>query len=161
MSFMKEAKSSLEPELQSLCAEAYGFSPKIISVDETYLPTVTIEMERVHGHSLYELYGDDPSKVPAWIWERIRHMLVVLYEREGIQYIDITPFNFMLGKDEAEVEAEEGRNEKEEDKAGDRNSSERLWIIDFGDAFYTEDKPLNWFLKSVLDGKEGWNPDFA
>jgi len=161
MPFIKKAKSSLEPKLQSLCAENYGFSPKILSVDKTDLPTVTMEMEKVHGHSLYELYGDDPSKVPAWIWERIRHMLVVLYEREGIQYIDITPFNFMLEKEVAVAEAEEGSEEKKEDKAVDRESSDRLWIIDFGDAFYTEDEPLNWFLERVLDGEESWNPDFA
>ena len=37
----------------------------------------------------------------------------------------------------------------------------KVYIIDFGDAYYIKkNKPINWFLQEVLDGYNGWNPDF-
>jgi RIO-like serine/threonine protein kinase len=74
---------------------------------------------------------------------KVEHILETLFECEGIEYVDITSYNFM------------------EDVDG------KIWIIDFGDAYYTlEEKgapAANWFLRSVLAGESGkaWNPDFA
>lgn len=57
-----------------------------------------------------------------------------LYLECDIEYIDVTPYNFI----------------KKDDK---------LWIIDFGDARFVE---TNWFIKEVMNNKKlvRWNPDF-
>lgn len=134
--FTKVIKSPLEAELQTIAAE-YGFAPKIHSIDGS-----SVTMDAVDGLCLADLYTDDPKNITDAIWFEIKRILVILFEREGIEYVDITSYNFM------------------EDKNG------KIWIIDFGDAYYTPKKkgeePSNWFLRWVLDGygKE-WNPDFA
>jgi serine/threonine-protein kinase RIO1 len=92
------------------------------------------------GQCLAALYSDDPKKIPKAFWQQIRHILEVLYEVEGIEYIDITSYNFT-------------------EKNG------KIYIIDFGDAHYTKksrgEKPANWFLRDFLEGAYEWNPDFA
>lgn len=130
--FTKVVSSPLEVELQDI-ASKYGFTPKIIRLDGT-----VAQMETVNGMSLADKYSDDPKKIPKHIWQEIHRILSILYEREGIEYIDITSYNFM------------------EDMEG------KIWIIDFGHAYYTKkDEKVNWFLKEFLDGDFGWNPDFA
>lgn len=64
-------------------------------------------------------------------------MVRTLFEEEGIEYIDITPYNFL-------------ENEGE------------LYMIDFGDARYIPTNiEMDWFLKEFLeDGVNSWNPDF-
>jgi serine/threonine-protein kinase RIO1 len=57
-----------------------------------------------------------------------------LYEVEGIEYPDITPYNFIKVKN-------------------------KIYIIDFGDAKY-RDKETNWFLTEFMDGENSWNPDY-
>lgn len=100
-------------------------------------------MDAVDGKCLADIYTDDPTAVPDRVWAEIERILAVLYEREGIEYVDITSYNFM------------------EDEDG------KVWIIDFGDAYYsTKEKgapPANWFLRSVLNGEteKEWNPDYA
>jgi RIO-like serine/threonine protein kinase len=134
--FTKVIKSPLEAELQNIAAE-YGFAPKIHSIDGS-----SVTMDKIDGACLADIYTDDPYKVPDAIWFEINRILAVLYEREGIEYIDITSYNFM------------------EDKQG------KIWIIDFGDAYYTPKKKgeaaSNWFLRHLLAGNfgKGWNPDF-
>ena len=136
--FTKIAKDSLEIELQDI-ASKHGFAPRIDRVDG-----LLMQMEEIKGSCLADIYTDDPKKVPDWIWAEIHRILSVLFECDGIEYIDITAYNFIL---------EEG--------------SDKVWIIDFGDAYYskvgqTDDKkPVNWFLREVLDGEKSWNPDFA
>ena len=135
--FTKIVKSPLEVQLQDIAA-TYGFAPKIQRVDGN-----VVQMDSVKGACLANLYSDDPDMLPDPIWYEIERILAVLYEREGIEYVDITSYNFM------------------EDGDG------KIWIIDFGDAYYTPrakgEPALNWFLRSVLDGESGkaWNPDFA
>jgi tRNA A-37 threonylcarbamoyl transferase component Bud32 len=92
-------------------------------------------MDDLDAETLFELYGDSPENVPVWIWESIRTMVSTLYEEEGIEYPDITPYNFI-------------------------EKDSRIYMIDFGDAKYKEGEP-NWFLIEFLDGSNGWNPDFA
>jgi predicted Ser/Thr protein kinase len=133
--FTKIIKSPLEAELQTIAAE-YGFAPKIHSIDGS-----SVTMDAIDGSCLADIYTDDPTKVPDFVWAEIHRILAVLFEREGIEYVDITSYNFML-----------------------ENETQKVWIIDFGHAYYTttEDrKPKNWFLREVLDGEKSWNPDFA
>ena len=138
--FEKVVKSKLEIELQRI-ASSYGFSPRILSVDDVNPLLVT--MEAVDGKTIFALHSDDAKKVPGWIWQRIVHILLVLYEREGIEYVDITSFNFMVVVSGSEPEVK---------------------IIDFGDAYYTKkmrgERPKNWALAKVLDGERIWNADF-
>jgi tRNA A-37 threonylcarbamoyl transferase component Bud32 len=91
-------------------------------------------MEKVNGETLFDLYEDDPENVPLWIWDEIRRIVLTLHEEEGIEYVDISPFNFMKLND-------------------------KILVIDFGDAKYVGDEP-DWFLQEFLDGTNMWNPDF-
>lgn len=133
--FTKVVSSPLEIELQTV-ASNYLFAPEIRQVDGN-----VVQMERIEGFCLADIYTDDPSKVPDWIWNEIHRILAILFEREGIEYIDITSYNFVQEKD-----------------------TNKIWIIDFGHAYYTtskDGKPKNWFLQEALDGSKNWNIDFA
>ena len=124
--------SENEIELQSI-ASRYGFSPKIIN--STYLDDKCfIHMEHVEEVCLADKYGDDPKDIPEWIWEQIRTMIKTLFEEEGIEYIDITPYNFI-------------------------EKDNRIYSIDFGDAKYTNGQ-IDWFLQEFIDGENSWNPDY-
>lgn len=130
--FVKEHGTELEVELQNIAA-SYCFSPRI-SKTERNGARIRIFMEDVEELSVGDTYGEDPSEVPSWIWSDIRTMIGTLYDREGIEYIDINPYNFI-------------------EKDG------RIYIIDFGDAKYSHGEP-NWFLSEFLDGENSWNPDY-
>jgi len=125
-------RAELEIELQEI-ASMFSFAPSIekVVVGET---STIIEMEKIEGDLLSDLYGDDPSEVPIWIWGEIRRIVGTLLDVEGIEYIDITPYNFIQRDDE-------------------------IIVIDFGDAKYTTDN-VNWFLEEFLNGENSWNPDF-
>ena len=135
--FTKIVKSPLETELQDVAA-SYGFAPKIHRLDGN-----VAQMDSVEGLCLADIYTDDPAEIPDPVWHDIERILAVLYEREGIEYVDITSYNFM------------------------KDTQGKIWIIDFGDAYYTPkekgEEAENWFLRSVLSGESGkaWNPDFA
>jgi len=121
-----------EIELQRV-ASSYGFSPRILDtqiVDEECL----ITMENFGDRTLANIYGTETSDIPLEVWNAIRSILTILYEVEGIEYPDITPYNFM------EVD-------------------EKIYIIDFGDAKYKFGEP-NWFLAEFMDGENSWNPDY-
>jgi tRNA A-37 threonylcarbamoyl transferase component Bud32 len=120
-----------EVELQKISAKL-GFSPDVVSVIEKGDKSI-IKMERVNGDILSDIYGDNHDVVPARVWDKIRHILSELYDA-GIEYIDITPYNFIMAGDD-------------------------IKIIDFGDAKYS-DGQINWFLDDFLDGVNEWNPDF-
>lgn len=129
--------AELEYELQKI-SERYRFSPKINEILHTGTETILC-MDRVEGDCLANIYGENPEDIPKYIWIDIRHILATLFDYEGIEYIDITPYNFM--------ETPEGN----------------IKIIDFGHAYYTTPKsvkPQNWFLREFLDGENTWNPDF-
>jgi len=136
----EERKITREIEMQE-SAYKYGFTPKIISSkihynkeDGKYIGNIT--MENIFAMCIADKYGEDPSGVPKLIWDQIRAILKILYHEEGIEYIDITGYNFI-------------------EKNG------KVYIVDFGDAVYTKkDKEINWFLGYFLGGHNGWNPDF-
>lgn len=123
-----------EEELQTISA-SYGFSPQIIrSKFDEERGTCYIEMEDLEEMCLADRYGDDPANIPEWIWDEIRRMLLILLNAEGIEYIDITPYNFIQKDD-------------------------KIYVIDFGDAKYM-DGEIDWFLQEFLDGENSWNPDY-
>ena len=111
-----------------------GVSPAILSTDyATY-----IHMERAGPMCIADKYGEEIENLSDWIKEEIIEHLWTLYSCCNIQYIDITPYNFI-----------------EQDG--------RIWVIDFGDAFRNKPKTkLHPFLKSIFDSWKltKWNPEF-
>lgn len=124
--------SDTEAALQRI-ASNYGFSPKVISVTKID-DACFITMEDLEAECLADVYGEDEKDIPKWIWNEIRSMVTALMDQEGIEYVDITPYNFI-------------------------EKDNRIYMIDFGDARYTEGCP-NWFLTEFLDGENSWNPDY-
>ena len=122
--------------LLQMFASNEGFSPNVQKIVPGENGTSVIWMDAIEGKTLYELYGDSPHDIPPGLWNRIRLNLQVLYIEYGIQYVDVTPYNFMM------------------------DNNNRLWIVDFGDATIHE-KELNWFLVDLFDGRNEWNSDFA
>jgi len=120
-----------EVELQNVAA-SYGFAPKVYDTSED-----EIHMEDLQEMCIADKYGEDPKTIPPYIWVSIRSIIHTLYYKEGIEYIDITPYNFI-------------------EKDG------KVYIIDFGHAYYYKSKEMkNWFVKQFLeDGVNEWNPDF-
>jgi tRNA A-37 threonylcarbamoyl transferase component Bud32 len=131
--YIKENVSDLEIELQEI-ASKYKFAPKILKTEKIGNKN-RVHMEHINALCIADAYGDDPSNIPRWMWNEIRKIVETLYNEEGIEYIDITGYNFI-------------------EKDG------RIYIIDFGDAKY-DDGELNWFLKEFLNGENAWNPDYA
>ncbi len=94
---------------------------------------VYIEMEKLDGMSLADMYGDVPENIPDEMWDQVHDIIRRLY-MHGIHYIDITAYNFIVDDNE-----------------------ERVRIIDFGHA---RKVPVNYFLEEFLQGANEWNPDF-
>jgi predicted Ser/Thr protein kinase len=134
MAFIKGNVTSLEAELQ-IRASNHGFAPNVYKVERLDDDKVRIIMERIDGVTLADEYGDDPEEIPEWIWDELRHKIEILYDLEGIEYIDITPYNFI-------------------------QTDKSIYIVDFGDAKYSDNTPMNWFLREFLDGENSWNPDY-
>lgn len=105
--------------------------PKIHSTDyKTY-----IKMDDLEHMCVADMYGDDFDDTPPHVKDQIYTILRRLYDECNIQYIDVTPYNFI------EVDG-------------------NMWIIDFGDA--KKDTKLNWYLAEVFDNNKltCWNPDY-
>ena len=119
-----------EIELQ-IISNKNNLSPKIL---DYYIrdDVMYIIMEKVNGKTIYDLYGDSINDVPIDIIEKIHKILSKLLFL-GIEYKDITSYNFIL------------------------TNNNELKVIDFGHAKKIE---LNWFLKDFLNKKYDWNPDF-
>lgn len=120
-------------------ASSYGFTPKIIKTwkdNNKYY----IEMENINAPSIAKKYGDKLSNVPEQFIEPMRDILRTLYECEGIEYIDITGYNFI-------------------------EKNNKIYLIDFGHAKWTTNPilPDNWFLRKFIDYSDPideFNPDF-
>jgi tRNA A-37 threonylcarbamoyl transferase component Bud32 len=93
-------------------------------------------MEDLKSDCLANVYGEDPADIPEWIWDELRLMITTLFEQEGIEYLDITPYNCI-------------------EKDG------KVYLIDFGDAKYTSaNEEVDWFLLEFMFGENSWNPDY-
>ena len=120
-----------EARLQRVAA-GMGLAPRITRCTKT-----AIVMENLNAPSLAEVYGDDPEDVPLWIRDDILDILYTLYTVAEIEYIDVTPYNFI-----------------ERDGV--------VWIIDFGHAQrrsgdidpYLDEIFANWSITK-------WNSEFA
>ena len=143
------ALADLEVELQTVVYEGHGFCPKVLGVRGPTCAdgSTEVRMERLHCLNLAELYetdADTPQDIPEAVWDEVRRMVRTVFEVEGIECIDITPYNFM--------------------QEGSRGERGRVWMIDFGHATYTEAEkgqpPGNWFLREFVEGANSWNPDF-
>jgi len=131
-------RAELEVEIQTI-AYNYGFAPAIRLIEKTQTCWYVTMDDLGKYSSLAYIYGDDPNNIPQEIWTQIRYMVQTLYEEEGIEYVDITPYNFI-------------------------ERTNRIYMIDYGDAYYTEPgaNTKDWFLTEFLDdGVNNWNPDFA
>ena len=92
-------------------------------------------MEDLNAPCLADVYGEDPDDIPTWIWDQIRMMVRTLINEEGIEYPDITPYNFI-------------------------EKDNKVYMIDFGDAKYLEYNNISWFVQEFIDGENSWNPDY-
>lgn len=126
-----------EIELQKIAAK-HNISPKIIDYTFDEMGCI-IRMENLNEMCLADKYGDLPEHISKDIWRQIHDIIEYLYEQEGIEYIDITPYNFI-------------------EKGG------KVYIIDFGHARYTSEDntvKINWFLNEFINDRiNEWNPDF-
>lgn len=125
----------LEVELQQL-ASKHGFTPKVIDVIY-YEDKAIICMENLNEMCLADKYGDNSKDLPEHIWDIIRNILLTLLDEESIQYIDVTPYNFIEKDDE-------------------------VYIIDFGHANYIYEKqPIDEYLERFFNGENEWNDEFV
>lgn len=129
------AYAAQEVEIQNIASEL-GFAPKIRKIfkekDEWTVLMDNLGIE----NSLVNIYGENAEDVPDDIWDQIRDMIRTLYEEYEIEYVDVTPYNFL------EVDG-------------------KIWMVDFGDArFVKTGIDIDWYLQEFLDGENTWNPDF-
>ena len=130
-------KIELEIELQEYVSSKYDFCPKILEYIH-YSSYSKIIMENINSKCIANKYSEDPDDIPEFIWEQIRNIITKLFYEEGIEYIDVTPYNFI-------------------------EHNGKVYIIDFGHAYWcSPDKVIkNWFLEDFLLNEHNFfNPDF-
>ena len=113
MSFIKRFDSNTpyqeirrEARLQRISSDL-GLSPRVVRCCAT-----SIVMENMNSPSLAQVYGDDPADIPEWIREEILDILYALYTIADIEYIDVTPYNFI----ERDVYFVNGKKELKDEK---------------------------------------------
>lgn len=130
--FLKVVTNPLEIHLQKRAAEL-NIAPPIFETNNTSF-MVMLDLNEL---CLADKYGSNPSSIPPWIWKQVHYILNKLIKEGDMEYIDITPYNFV-----------------EKDGV--------VWCIDYGHASPFRGEIRNWFLKEMLDKKlKRWNPDFA
>jgi tRNA A-37 threonylcarbamoyl transferase component Bud32 len=118
-----------EARLQSASAKL-GLSPAVVKTDNKTF----IEMELVPSMALAYKYGYDVEELPNEIRQQVYEIVQTLYQH-GIQYVDITPYNFI---------EHEGK----------------VWIIDFGHASNRK-RLCRYLIKLFNEGYlHEWNADF-
>ncbi len=119
-----------EAQLQKRAAEL-GLSPVVHRFNKN-----SITMEHLGEMCIADKYGEQIRMIPKWIREDIVEILWNLYTDLGIQYIDVTPYNFV-------------------EKDG------RVWIIDFGHARENVDT-MDPYLEKLFNTWKlsRWNPRF-
>jgi tRNA A-37 threonylcarbamoyl transferase component Bud32 len=107
-----------------------GLSPAVLRTDHRTF----IEMELVPDLTLFDRYGYDVDEMPNEIRSQVYDIVDILYQH-GIQYVDITPHNFI-------------------------EHDGKVWIIDFGHA--SNRKRLCPYLRTLFNQGYlfAWNADF-
>lgn len=129
--------SDIENEvvLQTIASEL-GLAPRIFTIKYERDHAV-LAVEEIKEMCLADMYGEKAGDLPESIWEKIRDALQLLYDEEGIEYVALSPYNF--------VEREDGS----------------ICITNFGDAFIGDgDDEIDPVLQDFLDGANEWNEDF-
>jgi RIO-like serine/threonine protein kinase len=123
-------KVRYEAQLQKRAAEA-GLSPEVRKITRN-----SITMDNLDEFCIADKYGEQIRMIPLWIRQEIVEILWTLYSQLGIQYVDVTPYNFI-------------------EKDG------RVWIIDFGHAIDKSDN-LDPYLERIFNTWKltRWNPRF-
>ena len=118
-------------------ASSLGFAPKIRKVFKEKSEWYVLMDNLGSGHTLSDIYGDSSECIPQSVWQEIRNMVEVLYEDYEIEYVDVSPYNFI-------------------DVDG------KIWMIDFGDARFAKTNiDMDWYLQDFLEGENMWNPDYC
>lgn len=119
-----------EARLQKMAAKV-GLSP---AVRRTTANTIT--MDNVQEMCIADKYGEQIRMIPKWIRQEIVEILWTLYADLGIQYVDVTPYNFI-------------------------EKDDKVWIIDFGHARANPDS-LDPYLAQLFTSWKltRWNPRF-
>ena len=119
-----------EAQLQKRAAEL-GLSPVVHRFNKN-----SITMEHLGEMCIADKYGEQIRMIPKWIREQIIEILWTLYSELDIQYVDVTPYNFV-------------------EKDG------HVWIIDFGHAKINPDS-LDPYLEKLFNTWKlsRWNPRF-
>lgn len=94
-----------------------------------------LKTREIKGMTIADMYGEDADDVPERIFESIREIVQELTDI-GIEFVDITGYNFILGDDE------------------------EVYVIDFEHAKEVKED-LDPFLQNFLEGEYSWNPEFA
>jgi tRNA A-37 threonylcarbamoyl transferase component Bud32 len=118
-----------EAQLQKRAA-TLGLSPAV-----RHISAKSIRMENLREMCIADKYGEQVRMIPQWIRKEIVEILWTLYADLGIQYVDVTPYNFI-------------------EKDG------RVWIVDFGHAH--DNETLDPYLERIFDTwrLSRWNPRF-
>jgi tRNA A-37 threonylcarbamoyl transferase component Bud32 len=134
--FHKDVSQCSEKEIRSEVTfqdrvAKLGLCPKILATDYRTF----IDMEDLDEMCIADMYGDNFKAIPKNIIDDIYTIITRIYLECDIEYIDITPYNFI-------------------EKEG------KVWIIDFGHARQVPKKYR--FLQDMFTKKclTEWNPDF-
>lgn len=134
--YIKKGVSEQEYQLHSI-ATRLGHAPAIFSYNRKTRIMIT---ELIQPMCISDMYGEDPKLVPKHIWKKIKHIVKDLYDVGGIEYVDITGYNFI------------------EDVCG------RVWIVDFGHCKHISAKSTRdqWVERFIADSNFcGWHPEFC
>ena len=133
--FIKDVSNCTEEQIRNeveLQNRAFrkGLSPRIIDTDyKTF-----IKMEKINEMCVADKYGEDIKNIPKNILRHMYKIIHILYHECDIQYLDVTPYNFI-------------------------ECDGRLWVIDFGHAVSVK---KHWYLQEVFQNEciLEWNSDF-
>jgi tRNA A-37 threonylcarbamoyl transferase component Bud32 len=124
-----------EINLQRIGAD-YSLSPAIVDTDfQTF-----VTMEDLEQMNVADFYGDNIEDVPENLRREIWNTLWILYSCAHIEYLDVTPYNFI-------------------------EKDHRVWIVDYGHARKTIPGNIDPWLLGVLSNPDmmitEWNSEFA
>lgn len=134
MSFYHKSNITQDEIFFHTRALSLGIAPAICDVGRNW-----VKMEHLNAHCLADKFGENPHDIPDAQWKQIHILIRRLFYQGNMEYIDITPYNFI-----------------------EKNGV--VWCIDYGHVKEREgDIPKNWFLRDFIenDAMKEWNPDFA